>query len=195
MVTHVDKGATIHLVVRYSDRFLGGVDTIARHREVLREHGCVWVGKIGRGLTISDFRAQLEAGVPTYLYLAKQGRSGLMFTRGRLLRIQRDMPTERTEAIPPYYYDHELPKTIQMWMLVGDLHRIRSAERGKLITRSSRRPVTETLATSSAGAFVIVSGEPGQSQPPRQRKSVSPRDFASWDEDDEFEPRSTYDDV
>ena len=42
--------SVVHLVVRYSDRFVRGIgDTVAEHRRVLEAHGCVWVGKIGRG--------------------------------------------------------------------------------------------------------------------------------------------------
>ncbi len=191
----------LHIVIRYSDRLLG-VDTIARHKEVLRKHKQVWLGKIGRGLTTSRFEAQLAAGIPTFVYLAKQGPRGLQFVRARLVKIQRDEPTEFLEAVPPYYFEYRIVRRIGMWMLVKSIQAVDQDETQELITQQSARRVTATLKVSSAGAF-IVERIPVKEQSSlsaygkaRQTKLASRPDPDEWDEaDEEFEFRGIQDDV
>jgi hypothetical protein len=53
-----DKPAA-HVVDRYSDKIAGGVNTIKGHKAVLKAHGHVWIGKIGRGLRLQEFESQI----------------------------------------------------------------------------------------------------------------------------------------
>ncbi|MGC3834839.1 hypothetical protein ACPSKX_11470 [Moritella viscosa] len=61
----------LHFLLRYSDK-LSGADTIGEHQFMIEQHGSVWMGKFGVGMSnrfVEIAKKQLERGEPCFLYL------------------------------------------------------------------------------------------------------------------------------
>src|SRR5437899_1418715 len=76
----------LHFLLRYSDS-LRRVDTYSAHKDIEERFGFVWWGKFGVGIArepVEKARGQIQAGTPTYVYLAT--KKSILY-RGRLLDI------------------------------------------------------------------------------------------------------------
>ena len=147
----------LHLVVRFSDTMFGVGNVVARHNEVIETQGAVWFGKLGQ--TISQTRVdalnnQIEKGIPTFLYLVKGNRKKSTAYRTTLLQVSKEKP-EDTTSIPAYYVEKDLLKYMKAWMKIGQIDSIDMVEMDGLRAISSVYPITETLAKSSSGYFLV----------------------------------------
>jgi hypothetical protein len=78
--------------------------TIERHREIAEQHGSVWWGRFaqpgGPGVSadrITELRAQLEASVPTFVFLYHHG-DAWKTTLHEVTADPKDVDTERLPA-------------------------------------------------------------------------------------------------
>ena len=151
------KDKHLHLVVRFSDTMFGMGDVVALHNQVVIEQGFVWFGKLGQ--TIAQMRVdllnqQVEKNIPTYLYLVKGNRKKSTAYRADLLAISRESP-EGKDYYPAYYSEKELLQHMKAWMKIGEITAIDMADMSKLKALSSVFPISETLARSSSGYFLV----------------------------------------
>jgi hypothetical protein len=100
-----ESSSALHILQRWSSP--RDPDTITKHREVAEEHGAVWWGRLGDpegraaigASRLKELRAQLDAGIPTYVFLHRTGE----VWRTRLIAIRTDRPNDELELIPEHY--------------------------------------------------------------------------------------------
>ncbi len=151
-------GTPIHLVVRFSDRLLHGVDTIAEHQKVLERRGKVWFGKVGKPMgdtTLEVLDRQVRAGVPSYMYLVQRTENKYDAWKGTLVEVQNYAPTNHTELIPTYYFGTLHLENLGFWAQLSDLVPVTGDELSKLYSVSSHTAIVQTLLSSMAGLFVV----------------------------------------
>ena len=147
----------LHLVVRFSDTMFGIGNVVSRHNEIVEKHHAVWFGKLGQ--TIAQRRAdalnkQVLQGIPTYLYLVKGNRRKSTAYRAPLLMVARELPEEKV-LIPAYYAENDLLQYMKVWMKILQIEPIELSVMDSIKAISSVFPITETLARSSSGYFLV----------------------------------------
>ncbi len=146
-----------HLVVRFSDTMFGMGDVAALHNKIVTEQGFVWFGKLGQTIAqkrVDMLNEQVAKNIPTYLYLVKGNRKKSTAYRADLLGISRDKP-ENNAVYPAYYAEKELLQYMKAWMKIGEIEAIEMADMSKLKALNSVFPISETLARSSSGYFLV----------------------------------------
>lgn len=146
-----------HLVVRYSDTMFAVGDVIAKHNAVVSKQGAVWFGKLGIPLAQSRvdlLNRQIHGNTPTFLYLIKGNRRKSTAYRAKLLLVSRERPREK-KLVPAYYDEKKLIRYMKVWMKIGKISPIDLGEMSRLRAISSIYPITETLAKSSSGYFLV----------------------------------------
>lgn len=143
-----------HLVVRYSDKFGA---TIALHNEVSLLEGSVWFGKMGTGVAnrwIAVLESQIALGQDSWLYLTSRNGLKYNFHKARILEILKsDEPPAR--GLPGYYIDNNLLKQMSCFFRIESLEPCSRSEILKIRLASSGSPITEVLASSMAGLFIV----------------------------------------
>jgi hypothetical protein len=148
----------VHLVVRFSDTMFDVGDVIARHNEVVAQHGAVWFGKMGSTLAIGRIdllNKQIQDGVPTFLYLVKGNRRIPTPYRAPLLLVSKTLPPKEKPLVPQYYAEKKLVRHMNAWMKVKKITPIELDELDALQAVSSVLPLSKTLARSSSGYFLV----------------------------------------
>jgi hypothetical protein len=146
-----------HLVVRFSDTMFGMGDVAALHNKIVNEQGFVWFGKLGQTIAqkrVDMLNEQVAKNIPTYLYLVKGNRKKSTAYRADLLSISREEPEDKA-FYPAYYAEKEIIQYMKAWMKVGKIEAIEMTEMAKLKALNSVFPISETLARSSSGYFLI----------------------------------------
>ncbi len=95
-----------HLVVRFADSMFDVGDVIARHNEVVAQHGAVWFGKLGSTLAvgrIDRLNRQIQEATPAFLYLVKGNRRLPTAFRADLLAVSKNLPPREKPLVPAYY--------------------------------------------------------------------------------------------
>ncbi|QRN82043.1 hypothetical protein JR338_06200 [Chloroflexota bacterium] len=146
-----------HLIVRFADSLFDVGDVVALHNEVVEKKGSVWFGKMGQ--TISQIRIdkltqQIAENIPTYLYLVKGNRKKSTAYQAPLLSISRELPTDQA-LIPPYYTEKDILQFMKVFMKIGKITKIEMKDLNKLQAVSSVYPMSDTLARSSSGYFLV----------------------------------------
>jgi hypothetical protein len=149
--------ATAHLLMRYADDFAGTSDTVGEHQAIAREHGSVWVGKLGT-MTLADHRVerlreQVENKTPTYLYLVKSKDRRYQVHRGRLLEVRKTRPSSASALIPAYYPKN---RRFPLWVRINGLRRVSPVQFAGVVIESSANPAAQSLAFSTASLFTVV---------------------------------------
>ncbi len=119
----------IHLVVKWSPRY--APDTIAKHQEVVEQHGAVWWALFRQGEEprqvaqrwVDQLRVQIEAGRDTFVFV-----SGETCWRTRLHEVETDIEQVDPELIPTYYA--QVPGQKVLWL---KLSRFESMTRNDLL--------------------------------------------------------------
>ncbi|MEI7849016.1 MAG: hypothetical protein WCK35_24675 [Chloroflexota bacterium] len=147
----------LHLVIRFSDSMFDVGNVVSIHNEIVSQFGSVWFGKLGQ--TISQARAdllnqQIEKNIPTWVYLVKGNRKKSTPFRAALKRIEKTIPTEKA-FIPAYYFEKDLTQFMKVWIKIGGIEPLDISEMEKLKAINSIFPITETLALSSSGYFLV----------------------------------------
>jgi hypothetical protein len=147
----------LHLVVRFSDSMFGMGDVVALHNSIVAEHGVVWFGKLGQTISqgrIDLLNQQLVKKIPTFLYLVKGNRRKSTAYRAPLVQVSKDMPKE-IAFIPTYYAEKNLIQYMKAWMKIERIERVEMSEMDRFKAISSVFPISETLARSSSGYFLV----------------------------------------
>ena len=99
----------IHLVLRFDAEWWPNpslkVNTVQTHRDVINQHGDVWWGKFGRGISDSRFaqiKNQIDQGIPTYAYLFENSPFDGAFV-AQINDIANDYFDTNSDLIPSYY--------------------------------------------------------------------------------------------
>lgn len=153
---------TIHVVMRFADGFMSSVDTVAEHQAVIKEHGAVWIGKLGKPLgekSIERANRQCEDGVPTYLLLVQKAGRDYEACRGNVIAMARELPQGQKKLVPKYYDKNNLTPQITFWVKLSKIVGMKKGSLREYRIASSGRPLPSTLRKSMAGLFVIKEGE------------------------------------
>lgn len=129
---------------------------MAAHKQVIKEHGAVWLGKMGKtlgGKHILTMDKQRAEGIPTFLYLVQRVGSKYEVFRGTTLEIKKGLP-ER-ELVPKYYFKEEMFKYISVWIKLSKIESVDSTILNNLMVQSSGMPIGDTLTKSMAAMFVV----------------------------------------
>ena len=165
----------MHLVVRFSDSFCGGVDTIREHMLVIEQSGAVWFAKMGRPLAsyrIDLLSDQMRRGIPTFLFLVQKAGRDYVWAQGTLCAISRSLPAREHALTPPYYRDRKVNQAASIWFKLSKISRPRASQIKMLNVASSRNPISESLARSMAAMFVVqVGGGNARQCSPSRRKT------------------------
>jgi hypothetical protein len=95
-----------HILLRYASSLSGLKNTIEEHQRVLREHGAVWFGKMGRpfgAATIKIVHRQIEAREPSFLFLAVKPGRDFDAHRGEISQMVLKLPPGEQQLVPDYY--------------------------------------------------------------------------------------------
>jgi hypothetical protein len=147
----------LHLVIRFSDTMFDVGNVVARHNEIIAEHGAVWFGKMGQTLSQSRvdlLNKQIETNTSTFLYLVKGNRKKSTAYRAKLQEVSKEKPGE-TDLIPTYYAEKDLLQYMKAWAKIGEIEPIDLSEMKALKALNSVFPISETLARSSSGYFLV----------------------------------------
>ncbi|MBL8089338.1 MAG: hypothetical protein JNJ43_03370 [Anaerolineales bacterium] len=147
----------LHLMIRFSDTLYSVGDVVSKHNSVANNCGYVWFGKIGATISqnrIDIINKQIDAGIPTYLFLAKGNRKKLTFYRATLLKVSRKFE-DKKKYVPKYYYDTKLIQYMHCWLKVTEIEPIESSALQKFKTVNSVFPLIESMARSSSGYFLV----------------------------------------
>lgn len=148
-----------HLLIRFSDNLFGVGDAIARHQEVLQQHGSVWFGKLGTPIgkkALQTANEQIELNISSFLYLVKGNRKRSVFYQARMLALSAEFPKQERIQIPPYYFEKDLITQMKSWVKITDIRLMEPAEVKRIRVKSSVLRIEETLFRSSAGLFYVV---------------------------------------
>jgi hypothetical protein len=161
------RSETRHLVVRYSDAPYG-VNTIQEHLKVIANNGAVWLAKFGKPLSevkIGILNRQIEARIPTFLYLVTRHSGEYQWYRGRLLKVAREIPSSEKQLVPTYYQEEGIAasaSSASLWLKLSGLHPVRRGGLGSLHVVSSGQHIFEALHGSMAGMFFVQEGLPSR---------------------------------
>lgn len=151
----------IHILMRFSDKLHSVEDTIQAHSEVIKQHGAVWIGKLGKPLShlhIKQINEQCLKGIPSYLYLVQNlgGRYGAY--RGTVVEMSRTLPEAEEYLVPVYYKERGILGQAGFWTKVSRIESLKDGELNELHIATSGSSVPYTLATSIAALFVVREG-------------------------------------
>lgn len=88
------------IALRYADHFAPPEGTIGAHDALIQRFGCVWYGKIGRGLSDKTIKLILQNDPPLILLIHSRHSDRYW---ANVVKIQKEIPPE--EYIPKYYKD------------------------------------------------------------------------------------------
>jgi hypothetical protein len=178
--------ATIHLLMRFSDKIGQIADTIEAHSDVIKKRGSVWYGKMGKTLgpdKVRRINAQTKKRIPTFLYLIQKAPRAYEVYRGTILEIVRELPTGQRGFVPKYYEANRLEEYIRLWIKLSNLKSVPFTDITKYVISSSGSPALVSLGQSMAALFVIrTKGSIGD--PQRPERGEGPRAPRYGEEDD-----------
>lgn len=150
-----------HLVMRFADSLCEGIDTIEEHKQVIRQHGSVWLGKLGRPLSahkINQLNRQINAKHATFLYLVQKRGGRYTWTQATLVGIDTSLPAGSRVKTPVYYDKFGVRKQISTWFHISSFQKASPSGLRLLHVESSGRPILETLSGSMAAIFMVTIG-------------------------------------
>jgi hypothetical protein len=156
------------IVVRYSDTVMGNqVDTIGEHNKIIEQTGAVYVGKFGKSMGKKSFEIFCTNDSRIKLILVKRTpNNNYMAYQAGIESAQKKRP--RPSFIPPYL---RKKTDINCWFqITGPLKLIPQKNLNKWVTKSSGRPLIETLHTSMSGLFYAIYNKEAKFKPRIGRK-------------------------
>lgn len=126
--------------------------TINDHEAMIAAKGTALLGKMGQGVGTSFTKvlnAQIERGLPTYLFLTiREGWNGEYVTyRCRLRRVSDTLDQSKKELVPVYYRD-SAPR-IRAWFEITSMTRLSRQEMNKIYVLSSDREIMSVISSSA----------------------------------------------
>ena len=154
---------TTHVLMRFADAFLSIEDTIEEHDAVIKKHGAVWMGKIGKPLGkqhILRIQTQVTAHIPSHLYLVQRLKGKYLASRGTIVNVSVTPPSKKEkDLIPTYYAERGILRQISLWFKLTSIERLESVALSQIRIASSGMPVPETLSKSMAALFIVHEGK------------------------------------
>lgn len=153
------KLGTQDVVLRYVDKN-PYIETVNEHSAVASKHGSVWIGKIGRGLsvqTVAELKAQCS-GKKTYVLLVRRNKDIYEATRVTLLDIGDKLPSNEKDLVPAYYKEENISPFVSLWFKVSEFKAVTPAVL-KRVKVASGRDLTEALLKSPASIMFIEQGQ------------------------------------
>ena len=152
------KPQHVHIVLRIKAE--DGM-TVRAHRKVIEESGSVMFAKIGKGLGdnfSSQLNDQLEAGIPTFLFLAAhQGwKKPYGFYKCELRRVSSKLSSDQRKLVPSYIRK-SIP-AISTWLEITTLLRLSDQESNRIIVLSSGREIKSAIRGTTSVFRVGVKG-------------------------------------
>ena len=154
----MERKYPIHLLIRFSDSLFSAGDVISLHRQVIKEKGAVWFGKLGTPIAqrhIETINQQVEDKLPSYLFLVKGNRRKSTFYRATIQTLSAILPKNEKDMIPKYYFDLKIVKHMKFWAKLSDIKPIDEIEIQNIQVIGSVLEIGETLVRSSSGHFVV----------------------------------------
>lgn len=151
----------VHVVMRYSEQFLGVDDTVGEHQKIIRKKGSVAVGKFGRPLAsgwVERLNKQIASGFKTSLYLVKKSPDGYAAFRLNVMRVTRDRDASIEKIIPKYYLEGTTLRRMTMWFVCDSVTSTKPTVLDSLHIASSGYSARRAILTSMAGMFVVKDG-------------------------------------
>jgi hypothetical protein len=152
----------IHILMRFSDQLHSVTDTIQTHDRIIQKCGAVWMGKLGKPLGHDHIRtilAQIEEGIPSYLFLVQRVGTTYAAYRGTISELTRSFPEPEQTLIPAYYTERKIIQYVGFWAKLTAIDQLDSASLDMLHIKTSGLAVPYTLITSMAAMFIIREGK------------------------------------
>jgi hypothetical protein len=151
----------VHVVMRYTEKFLGVADTVAEHERILRRRGAVALGKFGRPLGapwVERLNRQISAGFSTSLFLVKRIDDGYAVHKLNVKRVTRKPDEKINRLFPSYYAEQSVLARMSMWFVCDAVVAVKPNVLDALHIASSGYSVRRAIHTSMAGLFVVRDG-------------------------------------
>jgi len=153
------KERPIHLLIRFSDSLFGIGNVVEKHNKIVEEFDSVWFGKIGVPISathIAKIERQIEAGVKSYVLLAKGNRKKTDIFIADIYELSRLTPITEKHKIPEYYIANQLIDRMKFWIRIGKICELPPESFNIFKVRNSINDLHESLYRSSMGHFVLV---------------------------------------
>jgi hypothetical protein len=147
-----NKKKNLYLVIRYG--LIDDVDPVAELEKVIALQGKAWFGKYGQPLNLQLALSVREKRENVVVVFVRKGftskDNGYVVNTYNLLSIGRTTPTNKAEY--PEYYSKKI-SYISSWLELTP-YAGREIKLATLVTQSSQRPLSESLAKSMRGHFL-----------------------------------------
>jgi hypothetical protein len=147
----------VHLLMRYSDR-ISGYSTIVEHQKVLTKRGSVWIGKLGKRLSLKNrirINKQCREGISSFVYLVSRENRRYKIHRGKILSVSGKVPIGEQKFVPKYYKTSGAMRFTSFWTKLESLDPAAEGVLQSLRVASSGSRATHVLAHSASGLFVV----------------------------------------
>jgi hypothetical protein len=145
----------ILLKLRFSDDDIQVGDAIETHNSIVREHGSVWLGKLGsplrkelNELIASQIRGQIQSKL--FLFYGPKDERRYYVADIISIRQQTDPPSKR---FPDYY--RAFRRDIHQWFEISLLKLADDDEISRLVVASSGKPVLEVAPRCMTAHLVV----------------------------------------
>lgn len=126
--------------------------TINDHEAMIAAKGTALLGKMGQGVGTSFTKvlnAQIERGIPTYLFLTiREGWNGEYVTyRCRLRQVSDKIEESKLNLVPAYY--RSSASHIKAWFEISSMTRLSREEMNRIYVLSSNREIMSVISSSA----------------------------------------------
>lgn len=146
---------TYHVLLRYSEKVAPQPGTIELHKKVLKNHGHVWLGKVGKpvgSFFLEKLQSQTKAKQPTYIFLVNWLSRGEYAVHAGLVHDFKRRESE-VDYYPTYY--KRFYGSISTWFKISKIIKLDSKILKKLQGKSSMLPINLSLRSSMASAMFV----------------------------------------
>lgn len=145
----------ILLKLKFHDDDIGVCDAIETHNSIAREHGTVWIGKIGSPLSTEltkRIAGEIENQLKPKLFLFYGPKDERCYYLADIISIlrQTNAPSKR---FPDYY--REFRRDIHQWFEISQLTLAGRDEISRLVVASSGKPVLEVAPRCMTAHLVV----------------------------------------
>jgi hypothetical protein len=111
------------------------------HNQVIKEHGSVWLGIVGKTYSPENVRLISQNG--EFFYFVQNTAAGTCVYKGKIVDFSKTVPASQRSLIPAYYHDSGISTRASLWVKLSTLKRIVVAEIEKLrVVRSGKSAST-----------------------------------------------------
>ena len=155
------RSKRIHLAIKYSDTLTSIDDTVKEHRDLLREVGCVWFGKLGAPLgktNIDKLNEQIASGNVTYVFLVQKRGDDYRVSRGTVKEVSSNLPNGEEANVPNYYKKQGILNQVTLWVKLSRLVNVGEKGLSKYHIASSGKKARKSIMKSISSLFLLADG-------------------------------------